>query len=224
MSTPLAIVAGAGPGLGQALIERLRHRGYAAYGLNRSVPEGAEFTQAVDLSDSHVTARCAADLIDTHGAPSLVVHNTAKLVIADFEHTSAETFDATWRAMVLSAVNLAHAVLPSMVDNGGGTLIVSGATASLRGGQRFAAFASAKAGLRALTQSLAREYGPKGVHVAHVILDGIVDTPASRDLHSLDPDRMMDPVDIADTYLALAGQPPSTWTHELDLRPRGETF
>jgi NAD(P)-dependent dehydrogenase (short-subunit alcohol dehydrogenase family) len=145
-------------------------------------------------------------------------------VISAFEETSIEDFEATWRAMVLSTVNLASRVLPAMVDTGGGTFIVSGATASLRGGKNFAAFASAKAGLRALTQSLAREYGPQGVHVVHVILDGIVDTKASRDLNKMDPSRMMKPRDIADTYLALANQPQSTWTHELDLRPMGEAF
>ncbi|MEM7377998.1 MAG: SDR family NAD(P)-dependent oxidoreductase [Pseudomonadota bacterium] len=224
MSAPLALVAGAGPGLGQALVAHFAAHGYTAVGLNRSVPDGADDTLAVDLTDSADTAQLVAALTETHGAPALVVHNPAKLVIADFEQTSPADFESTWRAMVLSAVHLAHAVLPPMVAAGSGTLIVSGATASLRGGARFAAFASAKAGLRGLSQSLAREYGPAGVHVAHVILDGIIDTPASRALHSLDPDRMMRPVDIADSYLALAAQPPSTWTHELDLRPRGETF
>ena len=155
---------------------------------------------------------------------TLVAHNTAKLVISAFEDTPNADFEAAWRAMVLSAVNLARAVLPSMVKAGGGSFIVSGATASLRGGKNFAAFASAKAGLRALTQSLAREYGAKGVHVAHVILDGILDTQASRDLHGLEPSRMMKLEDVAQAYLSLARQPKSAWTHELDLRPMGEAF
>ena len=224
MSTPLAIVAGAGPGLGQTLVSSFGQSGYSAFGLNRSVPQDADFTLAADLTDPAQTRAKLRDLICTHGAPKLVVHNTAKLVIAPFEDTHGGDFEATWRAMVLSAVNLAQGVLPAMTETGGGTFIVSGATASLRGGKNFAAFASAKAGLRALTQSLAREYGPKGVHVAHVILDGIVDTDASRTLHGMDPSRMMQPADIAKTYLALANQPKSTWTHELDLRPMGEAF
>lgn len=224
MSLPLAIVAGAGAGLGQALVRNFRQNGYDAFGLNRSVPPGAEATRAVDLTDAAETGRALTELISANGAPKLVVHNTARLVISDFESTSNADFEAAWQAMVLSAVNLARAVLPAMVESGGGTFIVSGATASLRGGKNFSAFASAKAGLRALTQSLAREYGPKGVHVAHVILDGIIDTSASRGLHGMDPDRMMKPEDIAATYLALANQPKSTWTHELDLRPRGEAF
>ena len=225
MSNPLAIVAGAGAGLGQTLVRSLGENGYNAIGLNRTVPDGANAaTLAVDLAEVDQTARAVSGLISSHGAPKLVVHNTAKLVISGFEGAANADFEVTWRAMVLSAVNLARGVLPAMVENGGGTFIVTGATASLRGGAKFAAFASAKAGLRALTQSLAREYGPKGVHVAHVILDGIVDTDASRTLHSIDPARMMKPDDIAQTYLALADQPKSTWTHELDLRPMGETF
>ena len=117
-----------------------------------------------------------------------------------------------------------QSTLAPMVDANGGTFIVSGATASLRGGAKFAAFASAKFALRGLTQSLAREYQPQGVHVCHTILDGIIDTERSRDLHSLDPAKMMKPDDIADAYWQLAHQPRSTWTHELDLRPASEGF
>ncbi len=224
MSMPLAIVAGAGAGLGQSLVANFRSNGYNAYGLNRTVPAGSEARLPVDLSNASQTEKAVSNLICTHGAPKLVVHNTAKLVISDFENTSNTDFEATWQSTVLSAVNLARVVLPAMVETSGGTLIVSGATASLRGGKNFAAFASAKAALRALTQSIAREYGPKGIHVVHVILDGIVDTGASRELHSLSPDRMMKPDDIAQVYLSLANQPKSTWTHELDLRPKGEAF
>jgi NAD(P)-dependent dehydrogenase (short-subunit alcohol dehydrogenase family) len=223
MASPLAIVAGAGPGLGQSLVASFGQSGYSAFGLNRTIPTGAANILAVDLADQAQTDPLLRDLIGTHGAPKLVVHNTAKLHIAPFADTDPADFEAVWRAMVLSAVHLAQGVLPAMVAEGG-TFIVSGATASLRGGKGFAAFASAKAALRALTQSLAREYGPKGIHVAHVILDGIVDTQASRELHRMDTDRMMQPNDIAQTYLAIANQPKSTWTHELDLRPMGEAF
>ena len=92
-----------------------------------------------------------------------------------------------------------------------------------RGGN-FSAFASAKFALRGLTQSLAREYQPAGVHVCHVILDGIIDTFRSRTLHALDPNKMIKPQDIAETYWQIAHQPKSTWTHELDLRPGSESF
>ena len=111
-----------------------------------------------------------------------------------------------------------------MAKAGGGSFIVSGATASLRGGKHFSAFASAKAGLRALTQSLAKEYGAQGIHVAHIILDGILNTQRSRSLHGLPEEKMMQLDDVANAYLTLANQAPSTWTFEADLRPMGEDF
>ena len=126
--------------------------------------------------------------------------------------------------MVQTAFLLGQATLAPMANKGRGTFIVSGATASLRGGAKFAAFASAKFALRGLTQSMAREFQPQGVHVCHAILDGIIDTDRSRDLHSLDPAKMMKPGDIAEAYWQLAHQPTSTWTHELDLRPASEGF
>lgn len=104
--------------------------------------------------------------------------------------------------------------------DGGGALIVSGATASLRGGARFGAFAAAMFALRGLTQSLAREYQPQGIHAVHVILD----SDRSRNCHSLDPAKMMKPDDIAEAYWHIAHQPPSTWSHEIDLRPATEGF
>ena len=126
--------------------------------------------------------------------------------------------------MVQSAVLIAGSTMQPMVRAGGGTFIVSGATASLRGGAKFSAFASAKFALRGLTQSLAREFQPAGVHVCHAILDGIIDTARSRNLHNLDPAKMIKPEDIAEAYWQLAHQPQSTWTHGLDLRPAFEGF
>lgn len=121
MGKPLAIVAGAGPGLGQTLVSSFGQSGFTAFGLNRTIPSGSDQILQVDLADPKHTRAKLRNIICTHGAPKLVVHNTAKLVIAPFEETSIEDFDATWRAMVLSTVNLAKGVLPAMVDTGGGT-------------------------------------------------------------------------------------------------------
>jgi short-subunit dehydrogenase len=126
--------------------------------------------------------------------------------------------------MVYSAFNAMKIVIPMMVKQGHGTIIVSGATASLRAGANFSAFASAKFALRGLTQSVAREYQKQGVHVAHVILDGILDTRKSRELHAMDPADMMSTYDVAEAYMQIIKQKPSAWTHELDLRPKNETF
>ena len=153
-----------------------------------------------------------------------MIHNPAKLVIEAFTDTTVQDYENTWRTMSLSAAILAQTVLMPMVRAGGGSFLVSGATASLRGGAKFSAFASAKFALSGLTQSIAREFQSSGIHVAHIILDGIIDSPRSRDLHSLDPSKMMSPADIAEVYWQTAHQPASTWSHEIDLRPRSEAF
>lgn len=196
-----------------------------AVGLGRTRPaETVGAFHHVDFTDDIAASALIAGTIEEYGPPEIVVHNTAELVIAPFMDTSLEDYQRTWTSMVRSLIVLGRAVLPLMAEAGGGALIVSGATASLRGGAKFSAFASAKFALRGLTQSLAREYQPAGVHVVHAILDGIVDTPRSRELHRLDPAKMMKPGDIAEAYWQLAHQPRSTWTHEIDLRPASESF
>lgn len=221
----LALVAGAGPGLGQALLSRFEAEGFQVVGLGRTRPKATvgDF-HTLDLADTEAVPAIIADLIEEYGTPGIVVHNTLELHISPFASTTLEDYQRTWASMVQTAVLLAQSTLQPMVNAGGGTFIVSGATASLRGGAKFSAFASAKFALRGLTQSLAREYQPAGVHVCHAILDGIIDTARSRQLHSLDPEMMMKPEDIAEEYWHLANQSKSTWTHELDLRPSSEGF
>lgn len=229
MKNGLVIIAGAGQGLGKTLMERFSNSGYDVVGLNRSNADNNPQISQVDLTDLSATKAAVADAIQKYGAPKIVIHNVAQLTIKPFLEMDEGEFEYIWRNMVLSAHNLANATLPHMLDNAPNTstessFIVSGATASLRGGNKFSAFASAKFALRGLTQSLAREFQPQGIHVAHVILDGIIDTPASRELHSLDPARMMKTAELADAYFDLAHQPKSVWTHELDLRPSSESF
>lgn len=222
---PLALVAGVGAGLGQSLLSRFEAGRFATVGLGRTKPETyvGDF-HTLDLADPAAVPVVIADIIAQYGPPKIVVHNTAELVIAPFAETTLDDHKRTWTSMVQTAILLVQSTIDPMVQAGGGTFVVSGATASLRGGVKFSAFASAKFALRGLTQSLAREYQAAGVHVCHVILDGIIDTARSRDLHSLDPAKMMKPDDIAEAYWQLAHQPKSTWTHELDLRPSTEGF
>ena len=220
---PLALIAGCGPGLGTHLLQTLDKVGFKAFGLSRT--SGADpRILPLDLCNPVAVSETIKGLIDRHGPPRIVIHNATRLHIAPFESTQANDFEQVWRDIVLSAVHLGQAVMPVMAAAGEGAFLVSGATASFRGGARFSAFASAKAGLRSLTQSLAREYGPKGVHVAHVVLDGILDTAASRALHARPPETMMALDDVARAYLTLAEQPQSAWTFEMDMRPMGESF
>lgn len=223
----LVIIAGAGAGLGTSLMKRFQAGGYDVVGFVRTPLESPDPTLRyvqVDLADGAATEAAVHDATQAHGPPKVLIHNPAQLVISPFLETSEAQFRACWESMVLSLTHLARACLPGMVESGGGAIISSGATASIRGGGRFAAFASAKFALRGLSQALAREYQPQNVHVSHVLLDGIIDTPSSRDLHGLPEARMINPTDIAETYWTLAHQPKSAWTHELDLRPQSETF
>jgi NAD(P)-dependent dehydrogenase (short-subunit alcohol dehydrogenase family) len=222
---PLVLVAGAGAGLGQSLLARFEQGGFTAVGLGRTCPAApvGQFHE-LDLADETAVPQILSEVIAEHGPPKVVIHNTAELVIAPFAETRLDDYRNTWGSMVQSAILVAQSTIQPMVHAGGGAFIVSGATASLRGGAKFSAFASAKFALRGFTQSLAREFQPAGVHVCHAILDGIIDTARSRELHSLDPAKMMKPDDIAQMYWDLAHQPKSTWTHELDLRPASEGF
>ena len=226
-TTPLVIVAGAGPGLGAALLKRFAAGGYRAVGLTRTLWDSdgldAELIRA-DLSCAKQVLAGVQQAVGRHGPPAVVIHNTAQLVIKPFLESHSDDFEATWRSMVLSATHVSRAVLPLMLDNKGGVLLFSGATASLRGGANFAAFASAKFALRGLAQSLAREFQGQGIHVGHIILDGIVDNERSRQLHGMAPARMMSPEDIAEAYWQLAHQGKSAWSHEIDLRPMAEKF
>lgn len=225
-SEKLALVAGAGPGLGETLMRRFASEGYKVFGLARSARTTVDGLDVVaaDLTQADAVREAIDPLIEKYGPPKIVVHNPAKLVISPFAETSLDAFEETWRSMVLSAAILAQNTMEPMARGGGGVFIVSGATASLRGSAKFAAFASAKFALRGLTQSLAREYQSQGVHVTHVLLDGIIDTNASRSLHSMDPKLMMKPDDIARIYWDIVQQPKSTWTQELDLRPHTGAF
>jgi len=140
-----------------------------------------------------------------------------------------EQFESTWRGSAYAGFLFVRATLPLLLDSGGGSLLLTGATASVRGGGPFIAFAAAKAALRSIAQSTAREYGPQGIHVAHVVVDGGID---GERLRSTAPDwvaragenGLLSPDAIADTYWHLHQQPRSAWTHELDLRPFKERF
>lgn len=220
----LVLIAGAGNGLGVSLMKKFSAAGYDPVGINRSKADGDVDILQADLTSMKETQAAVEAAIEKYGHPKIIIHNTAQLTIKPFLEMDEGEFEYVWRNMVLSAHNLARASIIPLISGGGGAFIVSGATASLRGGNKFSAFASAKFALRGLSQSLAREFQPKGVHVAHVILDGIIDTPKSRELHGMDPARMMSSDDIAQAYLDLAHQPKSTWTHELDLRPASESF
>jgi NAD(P)-dependent dehydrogenase (short-subunit alcohol dehydrogenase family) len=168
--------------------------------------------------------------VDREGPPlEVVAYNAGNNRFQPFLEMETEFFETMWRVGCLGGFLVGREGARRLVARGRGSLLFTGATASLRGRPPFAAFASAKAGLRALAQSLAREFGPKGVHVAHVIVDGGIDGdqvnlrfPQLREAKG--EAGMLDPDAIAETFFQLHVQHPSAWTHELDLRPFKESF
>lgn len=221
-----ALVVGVGPCLGLALCRALAEAGYQVWAVARSLtpasPLGGEL-RAIDpnihpvAGDACDTAQMTALVthIDAGDAPlQLMVFNAARLHIGPFEDLSPKEFTQVWEAGVLGAMVSARACLPAMAVRGEGAALFVGATASLRGGANFAAFSSAKFALRGLVQSLSRAYWPRGVHVAHLIIDGLI---------SEAPDGMA-PQAIAETMMSLVAQPRCAWTQELDLRAHAERF
>jgi NAD(P)-dependent dehydrogenase (short-subunit alcohol dehydrogenase family) len=142
---------------------------------------------------------------------------------------TAWDFETFWRQNAFGGFLVGREAVRRMLPKGKGTLLFTGATASLRARPPFTGFASAKAALRAVAQGLAREFGPQGIHVAHVVIDGVIDGAYAREkfpdfVRAKGEDGLIDPFAIADVFLSLHRQPRSAWTHELDLRPFNETF
>jgi NAD(P)-dependent dehydrogenase (short-subunit alcohol dehydrogenase family) len=226
MTAPVALIVGAGGVLGGALCEEFANAGHAVVGLRRAraeAPRGVEIL-ACDLWNPVGTARIARDVLTKHGHVDVLICNAAHFVTGAFTDIAYPEFEAAWCVAVGSAIGALHAVLPAMVAREAGTVLVTGATASLRGSAQFSALAAAKAGLRGLTQSLAREYQPRGVHVAHVVVDGLLRGSPSVARFGGRDHRTIDPRALARLYRELAAQPADAWTHEIDVRPRGERF
>jgi NAD(P)-dependent dehydrogenase (short-subunit alcohol dehydrogenase family) len=224
-SKPLAIIAGLGPGLGAALAEKFSANGHRVVGLTRT-PHACEYDLLqLDLSVATQVERAFAEIDQAYGdAPRVLIHNPAELIIQSFLETSPADFERAWRAMALSAMLCCQQAIPRMLAADGGCILFSGATAALRAGADFSAFASAKFALRGLAQSLAREFQPQGIHVAHVVLDGILWTERSRERLPIEQAQALLPQEVAEIYWQLSQQPRSAWSQEIDLRPDVEPF
>jgi NAD(P)-dependent dehydrogenase (short-subunit alcohol dehydrogenase family) len=190
--------------------------------------EGASGTAlpvSADATDPASVAAAFDEVRNNLGDPEVFVYNAGAFQMGGILDLSPEKFDECFKANCAGAFYAAQQVLPAMVEAGRGTVLLTGATAALRGSARFSALAVGKFGLRALAQSMAREFGPQGIHVAHIIIDGQIDTPRLREMS---PDRedhtMLSPDAIAETYWQLHAQDSTAWTLELDLRPSVDNF
>jgi NAD(P)-dependent dehydrogenase (short-subunit alcohol dehydrogenase family) len=233
MARGVCAIVGAGPGNGLAFARRFAAEGYAVALVGRTrekleaVAAEAHAGRVVpgDATDPASLSAAFATIRDEMGPVDVLLYNAGSGQWGTFEEITAEGLEAGWRTNVLGLMVAGQAVAGDMIARGGGSIVVTGATASLRGNVRTAAFASAKAGQRALAQSMAKSLGPKGVHVAYVIVDGVISTPATRGRMADRPDSFfLDPDRIAEAILLLTRQDRSAWTFEFDLRPFGETW
>ncbi|MGP1352730.1 MAG: SDR family NAD(P)-dependent oxidoreductase [Parasphingopyxis sp.] len=237
-----AIVLGVGAerGLGAAIARRFAAEGLHTIVSGRTKDKldavvesiAADGGSAEALAGDATDAGDIAALLDhaaAQGAIDAVIYNVGNNAIIPFAELTSEQFEQFWRVCCLGGMLTAKAAMPILAEQGHGSMLFTGASASLRGRPAFAHFAAAKAGLRMLAQSLAREYGPEGVHVGHVVVDGVIDGEMVRSrfgeyLEQLGEDGSLDPDAIAENFWHLHSQHRSAWTHEIDLRPFKENW
>jgi NAD(P)-dependent dehydrogenase (short-subunit alcohol dehydrogenase family) len=245
MKNKVALIIGAGDATGGAIARRFAREGYTTCVTRRSLDKlqalleqiraegGTAHGFASDARTDDEVVALVEQIESTLGPIEVMVFNIGANAPSSILDETARKYFKIWEMACFGGFLNAREVAKRMVQRDGdghkGTIIFTGATASLRGGANFAAFSGAKMALRALAQSMARELGPKGIHVAHVVVDGAIDTAFIRDnfpaRYALkDQDGILNPEHIADTYWMLHRQPRDAWTHEMDLRPYMEKF
>jgi NAD(P)-dependent dehydrogenase (short-subunit alcohol dehydrogenase family) len=242
LSEKTAVVVGVGSsaGLGAALARRFAKEGLLVIVAGRTAARlatvAAEIREAGGSAEVVVAdATRETDVVSLlnaasqRGTLSLVAYNVGNNAMIPSLEISAAQFETMWRQNALGGFLVGREAVRRMLPQGSGTILYTGATASLRARPPFLAFASAKAALRAVAQGLAREFGPQGIHVAHVVIDGVIGGEYARSrfpdfVAAKGKDGLLAPDEIAEAYWALHRQPRSAWTHELDLRPFKEAF
>jgi len=236
-----SIVVGAGTGTGAEIGRMMASEGDAVVLARRSVDAlnplveeiqaagGQALAVGVDAGEERQVVELFERASAHFGPPRLVVFNAAGFAMSPITETEAVDFRNLWEATSYGGFLVGREAARRMVPEGRGSILFTGATAAVKASARFAAFASGKHGLRAVAESMAKELGPQGVHVAHLIIDGIIDVPR---VHESMPemaaakgeDGLIDPKNIAATMLWLHRQPRDAWTFELDLRPYKESW
>ncbi len=238
-------IIGAGDFIGSAIAKKFAAEGYTVFVGRRTAEKleplkreieaagGACEARALDArKEDEVTAFLQA--ADAHAPLEVVIANPGANVYFPILETTERVFFKVWEMACKAGFLTGREAARIMLKHGKGSIVFTGATASMRGGSGYAAFASAKAGLRAVAQAMARELGPRNIHVAHLVIDAGVDTSFVRDriaqargadiAANLPPDVLMEPTSIANAYWALHQQSRDAWTFEMDLRPFGETW
>jgi len=235
------IVFGAGSGTGAEVAKLFASHGHpivvsrrdaSALGALVKTIEGAKghaLGAAADATNAAQVTGVFETALAAYGVPEVVVFNAAGFSRAPLVETTPEAFDAMWRSTAFGGFVVGREAAKHMLPQGRGTILFTGATAAIKASANFAAFASGKHGLRAVAQSMAKELGPQGIHVAHAIIDGIIDVPRVREqmpdlVKQKGEAGLIDPRSIAQTFYWLHSQPRDAWTFELDLRPFREPW
>ncbi len=229
---PVAVVVGAGSGNGTALARRFAEAGYSVAALARSeksldaVAKEVEGVAgyACDVTDPASVAAAFAAIRRDLGEVDTLLYNAGSGAFLDIEATTPEQFEQSWRVNAFGGFLCAREVMSAMKAAGGGNIVFIGATASRRGGPRTAAFAAAKAAQRSLAELLARSLWPAGVHVALIIVDGIVGTPEALTVMPDKAAAFVKPAGVAETALQLCRQDRSAWSFEVEARPFAEKW
>ena len=237
----VALIIGAGDATGGAIARRFARAGFITCVTRRQLEKLNDLKAAIetgggichafgsDARDEDAVVKLFAHIEANIGPLAVLVFNIGGNVRFGITETTARVYRKVWEMCALGGFLTGREAAKCMLPRQRGTIIFTGATASVRGGVGYAAFAGGKHALRALAQSMARELGPQGIHVAHCVIDGAIDTAFIEERfperYALrDRDGILDPDAIADAYWVLHQQPRSAWTHELDLRPWLETW
>ncbi len=241
MTDKVALIIGAGDAIGSAIVRKFAERGLTVCAARRNGDKLASLVKELETAGHRAhafscDARKEEAIIDLFariekeiGELEVVVFNVGANVPMGILETDTRKFYKIWEMACFAGFLSGREAARYMIERGRGTIIFTGATASMRGGAGFAAFASAKHGLRALAQSMARELGPKNIHVAHIVIDAAVDTAWVRDMfpdfdERKTEDGIVNPDDLAQNYVTLYDQPRTAWTFEMDVRPWVETW
>jgi len=226
---PLALITGVGPGTGTALVRRFADGGYRVAMIARNSERlhalAGEIEGSIalpcDVTDAAALAVCLGDI----GTPRVVVHNAVGGAFGTWDQIDPEALRRNLDVNTMALLSLARLTAPSMVQAGEGAFVVTGNTSSFRGKAGFAGFAPSKAAQRILTESLARDLGPKGVHVAYLMIDAVIDVPWAREYYTgKDDDFFISPRSIAEEIFHLAHQPRDAWSFLAEVRPHGEVW
>jgi len=233
MAKRVCVVAGLGPGNGAAFARRFASEGYAVALLARTTGLGEELASslpgarayACDVADAGSIARAFHAIRRDLGEPEVLIYNAGSGVWGNVEEASAADFESAWRVNALGAFLASKQVIPAMKRAGRGSIVVVGATASRKAGARSASFSSAKGAQRSLAESMARALWPAGIHVALIVVDGVVDLTRTRERMPDKPDSFfVKPDDVAEIGFRLTQQRPSAWSFEVEARPFAETW